>query len=190
VENRTLFIYTTDYTAVQQNEMASTQITVKDCIYRNPGIHFNAIGRQLDIATGQTQYHVRQLATQETIRTESIGGRTHYYPPTFSAWERGVIALLRRETTREIVVLLLKDDELRPDEIADRLGLARSTVEWHLSRLVEYDVVTKDRDQSALVVRLCRRTELYRLLREIEPRLINRLVDRFVRLTDELLDDA
>ncbi len=170
--------------------MASTQTAIKNCIYHNPGIHFNAIGRRLDIATGQTQYHVRRLAAQETITQESICGRTHYYPPTFSEWERGAIALLRRETAREIVVLLFNYDELCPDEIADKLELARSTVEWHLSRLAEYDIVTKDRDQSTLVVRLQKRTELYRLLREIEPRLIDRLVDRFARLTDELLDET
>ena len=170
--------------------MSSTQTAIKNCIYRNPGIHFNAIGRRLDIATGQTQYHVRRLAAQETIQQESIYGRTHYYPPTFSAWERGAIALLRRESAREIVVTLLKYDELRTDEIAEKLELARSTVEWHLSRLVEYDIVIKDRTGSPLVVRLRKRTELYRLLREIEPRLIDRLVDRFARLTDELLDDA
>ena len=170
--------------------MGSTYAAVKDCIYRNPGIHFNEICRELDIATGQTQYHVRRLAKQETIRTESISGRTHYYPPTFSAWERGAIALLRRETSREIVLLLFTYDDLCPAEIADKLDVARSTVEWHLSRLVEYDIVTKDRTDSTLVVRLRKQTELYRLLREIEPRLIDRLVDRFARLTDELFDDT
>jgi len=173
--------------------MASTYTAVKNCIYRNPGIHFNAIGRQLDIATGQTQYHVRRLANEQTIETEAICGRTHYYPPTFSDWERGAIALLRRETTREIVLLLLNHDEMRPDEIATQLGFARSTIEWHLSRLVEYDVATKhqpsDCAHGSVVVQLQTQTEVYRLLREIEPRLIDRLVDRFASLTDELLDE-
>jgi DNA-binding transcriptional ArsR family regulator len=102
-----------------------------------------------------------------------------------------VIALLRRETTREIVLYLLRHDEAAPAELADRLDLARSTVEWHLSRLVENEVATKEpaEDGPGLVVSLRRESEVYRLLREIEPRLLDRVVDRFSRLADELLDD-
>ena len=173
--------------------MSDTRSHIRTCIYRNPGIHFNAISRRLDIATGQTQYHIRRLSRSEKIREEAICGRTHYYPPTYSDWERGVIALLRRETTREVVCLLLKHGELRPMGIADRLDIARSTVEWHLSRLIEYDVVRKERrgdtPEDTLVVSLERSVETYRLLREIDPGLLDRLVDRFSRLTDELLEE-
>lgn len=173
--------------------MSTTRSEIRECIYDHPGIHFNAISRTLDIATGQTQYHLRRLARGEEVQKETICGRTHYYPPTFSDWERHAIALLRRETTREIVLLLLKDDDLSPGEIADRLDLARSTVEWHLDRLIEHDLASKQAvanvDGATLLVTLERDTELYRLLREIEPRFLDRLVDRFSRLTDELLDE-
>jgi predicted transcriptional regulator len=168
--------------------MSETRTRVLDCVYDNPGIHFNAVGRTLDIATGQTQYHLRKLCREQSLEKEAVCGRTHYYPPTFSAWERGAIALLRRETTREIVLLLLRQDPMRPGEIADHLELARSTVEWHLSRLVEYDIAEKQETNDTLVIELTRDRALYRLLREIEPKLLDRVVDRFSRLTDSLLD--
>ena len=44
-------------------------------------------------------------------------------------------------------------------------------------------------DGPGLVVSLRHESEVYRLLREIEPRLLDRVVDRFSRLADELLDD-
>ena len=173
--------------------MTSTNAAVKDCIYRNPGLHFNAIGRHLDIATGQTQYHLRRLTNQEAVQKEAICGRTHYYPPTYSAWERGTIALLRRETTREVVLCLLQTPGMQPAKIASRLDLARSTIEWHLSRLVEYGVVTKTASQNgthgSTTIRLRNEEAVYRLLREIEPRLIDRLVDRFANLADDLLTE-
>ena len=168
--------------------MSETRARVRDCIYENPGIHFNAVSRQLDIATGQTQYHLRKLARAEKVKKEGVYGRTHYYPPTFSEWERGAIALLRRETSREIVLLLLRAEPLPPAEIADRLDLARSTVEWHLSRLVEYGIAEKRTQDPQIIIKLTETDEIYRLLREIEPRLVDRLVDRFSRLADELLD--
>jgi predicted transcriptional regulator len=171
--------------------VSNTRSRIRDCISRKPGIHFNDIKRELDIATGQTQYHLRKLIRADQLQKESIEGRTHYYPPTFSAWERGAIALLRRETTREIVLFLLRNDTAAPAELASQLDIARSTVEWHLSRLSEYDIVTKepmDADSSRVVVTLQDREAVYRLFREIEPHLLDRVVDRFSRLTDELLD--
>lgn len=169
--------------------MSNIQSQIRDCIDRDPGIHFNAISRELDIATGQTQYHLRKLTGAGKLEKESISGRTHYFPPTFSAWERSTIALLRRETTREIVMYLLRQQPAPPAKIASNLELARSTVEWHLSRLVENDIARKERTDGRVVVLLTDEQSVYRLLREIEPRLLDRVVDRFSRLTDELLDE-
>jgi len=172
--------------------VSNTRSRVRDCVGREPGIHFSEISRELDIATGQTQYHLRKLLRAGKLEEESIAGRTHYYPPTYSAWERSAIALLRRETTRELVLFLLRNGAVPPAELADQLDLARSTVEWHLSRLVEHDIARKeqmDDDPQCVVVSLSRESESYRLLREIEPRLLDRVVDRFSRLADDLLDD-
>lgn len=174
--------------------MSETRARIHECVQHNPGVHFNDISRRLDIATGQTQYHLRKLRHDDRIEREEVCGRTHFFPPTYTAWERETIALLRRETAREIVVLLLNRDAARPDRIADRLDLARSTVEWHLSNLVEHGIASKravpDRDGTErVVVELTDPQHVYRLLREIEPRLTDRLVDRFTRLTDRLLDE-
>lgn len=171
--------------------MTKTRSRIRDCVYCNPGIHFSAVRRELDIATGQAQYHLRKLCRSEELEKEGICGRTHYYPPTFSDWERGAVALLRRETTREIVLFLLDRDPVRPAAIADRLDLARSTVEWHLSRLVEYDMARKHRTGTGreLVVTLTDDADIYRLLREIEPHVLTRIVDRFSRLTDTFLEE-
>ena len=174
--------------------MSATRTHIHECIQRNPGIHFNEISRRLDIATGQTQYHLRRLHRRDQIEREEICGRTHFYPPTYTEWERGLIALLRRETSREIIAFLLKHDAVRPEEIADQLDIARSTVEWHLSNLLAYDVATKQTvppgdNGCRVVVELTDRSAVYRQLREIEPGFTDRLVDRFTRLADELLAD-
>ncbi|SDK04694.1 Winged helix-turn-helix DNA-binding [Halovenus aranensis] len=180
-------MYTLPYIELGERSVSETRSRIRDCIHRNPGIHFNAISRKLDIATGQTQYHLRKLFRREDIQRESICGKTHYYPPTYSEWERGAIALLRRESTREVVLLLLERERVAPADIADRLGTARSTVEWHLSNLVEHDVVRKTETDDGLVVELTDSSTTYRLLREVEPRFSDRLIDRFSRLADELL---
>jgi predicted transcriptional regulator len=172
--------------------VSETRSRIRECVYREPGIHFNDITRRLDIATGQTQYHLRKLTRNSRVERADICGRAHFYPPTYSEWERGVIAMLRRETAREILVQLVRGEKT-PSDLTDAVGVARSTTEWHLSTLIEHDIVRKRTEASEtgdqLVVELTDRSEVYRLLREVEPSLANRLVDRFTRLTDELLSD-
>lgn len=173
--------------------MSETRSRIHRCVSRNPGIHFNEISRTLDIATGQTQHHLRKLRKDGRVRREEVCGKTHFYPPTYTPWERGTIALLRRETTRELVAYLLRHETEHPAVLADRLDIARSTVEWHLSNLVDYDVVSKRSVKTEgtrqVLVELNDPDAVYRLLREVEPGFTDRLVDRFTRLADELLSD-
>lgn len=178
--------------------MSDTRSEIYQFVQENPGIHFNAIGRGLDLATGQVQYHIRRLSKSNRVQVESVCGRMHYFPPTYSDWERSAIALLRRETSREIIILLLKDNSLEPQRIADRLDLARSTVEWHLTNLLEYGIARKVTAETGerhvkgnerVRVELEEPSRTYRLLREIDPSPADRLVDRFARFVDDLLEE-
>lgn len=168
--------------------MTETRRRVKDHVTSNPGVHFNAVSRNLDIATGQTQYHLRRLRRQNRLVSREIRGRKHYFPVGYSDREQAAIALLRRETTREIVLRLLDNRQMTPGELTDETGLARSTIEWHLSTLLDYDLVEKRYDDELVTVRLTDPELLYDLLVEIEPTLPDRLVDRFSRLVDSLLE--
>lgn len=168
--------------------MTETRTRVRSHVEANPGVHFNAIGRALDIATGQTQYHLRRLLESGSLRRLEVSGRTHYFPAGYSETEQAAIALLRRETTREIVLLLLDDEIDRPAELADSAGVARSTVEWHLGTLVDHGFAEKVRDGRTVSVRLTEPELLRELLVAIDPGVPDRLVDRFARLVDSLLE--
>lgn len=168
--------------------MTETRARVRSHVESNPGVHFNAVRRDLDIATGQTQYHLRRLLDRGTLRSLEVRGRTHYFPTGYSGQEQAAIALLRRETTREIVLLLLDRETDRPAELADAADVARSTVEWHLSNLLEYDLAEKIHDGRTVRVRLTRPELLGDMLVEVDPTMPDLLVDRFSRLVDSLLE--
>jgi len=169
--------------------MPPTRDTITNSIEAHPGLHFNELVRRLELAPGQLQYHIRELQSTEDVVAEAVYGKTHYFPPEYGDWERTALALLRRETAGEVVALLLTEGEAPPAAVADELGIARSTLEWHLDRLVEGGLVEKQRDISnrvTLTVRNADRT--VELLREADPTLGERMVDRFTRLVDSLLD--
>lgn len=160
-------------------------------IETDPGIHFNALVEDLGLASGQVQYHVRRLLKDGTVLRHHQYGRTHYYPPEYDSWERRVIALLRRETARDILVYLLSHGPSAPGTVADDLGIARSTLEWQLERLIEQDLVHKNRDGgNRVTLVLVNPTKAVELLGEIEPSLPDRLVDRFTRLLDSFFAEG
>ena len=169
--------------------MSEPRRRIRNQVHATPGIHFNELGRTLGLAPGQLQHHIRRLLADGRVTSERLYGRTHYYPPSYDAWERGALALLERETTRGILVVLLDSGPTRPVSLADELEVARSTIEHHLTHLEAQGVVEKRRKAgNRVMVTLTRPARTAELLRTIEPSIAARLSDRFERLLDELLD--
>lgn len=163
-------------------------------IYRHvvthPGEHFNGLARALDLAPGQVQYHLQRLERQDRVVAERVYGRTHYYPTTYDEDQRRSIAVLQRETARDVLFYLLEHGPTSPGIVADEIGIARSTLEWHLDHLLEQDLVCKRREEGNRVTLVVREpTEVLGLLQDVTPKLPQRLVDRFGRLVDSLLDE-
>ncbi|MFC4405996.1 winged helix-turn-helix transcriptional regulator [Haloarchaeobius iranensis] len=166
--------------------MSDVRRSVHHHIESHPGVHFNELARELDIATGQAQYHLRRLLEAGRLDTEELRGRTHYFPTGYDPWEQRTIALLRRETVRGIIVAALEEPEPSAAELAEELDVARSTLSWHVSTLVEAGVAEKCYDQQGRShITLTRPEETRRLLDEVTPSLPDRLVDRFTRLVDD-----
>jgi predicted transcriptional regulator len=170
--------------------MSDTRELIANHIRAYPGVHFNQMVRALDLAPGQIQHHLKTLLSQPSFVEEPLYGRTHYFPSDYDPWQRRTLALLRRETTRDIVGVLLTDGPASPGTVAEELDIARSTLEWHLDRLVEQQVVVKQRDQHNRVTLTLERPEaLASLLRDADPTLLARMTDRFTRLVDRLLTE-
>jgi predicted transcriptional regulator len=173
------------------SETASPQSTIRNCVSENPGIHFNELVRSVDMATGQVQYHMYSLIEGGEIDDASLYGKTHYYPADYPEEDRGAVALLRRETAREIVMYLVENGSSRPSDISESLDIARSTLEWHLGRLEEQELVEKNRgDGGRVTVSPMDEERTVEMLSDISPSLPDRLVDRFVTMVDRMLEEA
>jgi len=168
--------------------MSETRRRIAARVRSDPGIHFSELVRELDLAPGQTQYHLRRLGNAGEAVEEQVHGWTHYYPPAYDEWERHALALLRRETSADVVLAVAEGGPTDPTTVAERVGIARSTLEWHLDRLVDCGLVEKRRDERGHVtLALARPDETARLVEEAAPTPVGRLVDRFARLVDSLL---
>lgn len=169
--------------------MNETRKRIVRRIQATPGVHFNELVRALDLAPGQIQYHLKRLRSAESVVKKRLYGRTHYFPPEYDSWERGALSLLHRETAGDIVAVLCERGSARPQTVAEDIDIARSTLEWHVNHLTEQDVVVKERNaRNHVTLALVRPAETARLLGEVTSSLPTPTVDRFMRLTDRLLD--
>jgi predicted transcriptional regulator len=171
--------------------MTDTRYRIRAHVEANAGVHFNELVRESDFAAGQVQHHLRRLIDEDRIVRHEFYGQTHYYPPEYDEWERAALALFRRETVREVVVYLIEHQPTDPGTVADDLGIARSTLEYHLGRLVEQEIVEKRYDaRNRVLLGLANPGRTGRLLTLVTPTVPDRLVDRFTRLVDQLLEDS
>ena len=86
----------------------STRTSIVDFVADNPGVHFSELVRRRDLAPGQVQYHLRRIGDDSVVGVD-LFGRTHYYPPEFDERTRRRLAVLRRETARDLVLSLLTE---------------------------------------------------------------------------------
>ncbi|WP_251330327.1 winged helix-turn-helix transcriptional regulator [Haloplanus pelagicus] len=171
--------------------MTQPRDRIRRHVAANPGVHFSELARDLDLATGQAQYHLKKLQESNDVIAESLYGRTHYYTPEYDAAERGAIAVLRRETARDVVLSLIDGGPSPPETVAEQLGIARSTLEWHLEHLLEQDLVEKRRDDRGRVTLApSRPAATARALRVVDSSLPERLVDRFTRPVDGVVPET
>ncbi|MDG5778340.1 metalloregulator ArsR/SmtB family transcription factor [Haloarculaceae archaeon H-GB2-1] len=165
-------------------ELASRRAIYQQ-IADTPGIHFRALLNELDYAQGTLQYHLRWLADEGLVEVSDDGSYTRYYPADeFDETDQAVMNALRRDYSRRIIAHLLADGSLSTTELSDRLDKAQSTVSWHLSKLTEADLVTKERDGRSVVYDVSDTNRVNYLYTRYRQSFTDSVVDRLLGLWD------
>lgn len=110
-----------------------------------PGAHFSKIRDDLQLGTGETQHHLRQLETDQVIEKYADGEYKRYFPATrFSAYEKLALGYLRRRTPRNIIMILLSSPDVSGRAIASELNIAPSTVSKTISELKSAELLEQE----------------------------------------------
>lgn len=146
---------------------------VYDAVRRYPGIHLRGIERNLGVSAALAQYHVRRLEEAGFLESSDQGGYMRYYPTSkgksarVSDKDQPIVGVLREEVPLHIALLLLDHGPMTHTQLVERLGVAKSTVSYHLAKLAELGVVTREAGSANL--RLPERDRIYRLLLAYQP---------------------
>ncbi|WP_246986986.1 winged helix-turn-helix transcriptional regulator [Halorientalis marina] len=101
-----------------------------------PGAHFSKIRDDLQLGTGETQHHLRELERRGVVERRKDGDYTRFFPADrFSEFEQVALGYLRRETPRGMIVTLLRDPAATAGDLADRLAVSTPTISKYAAEL-------------------------------------------------------
>lgn len=150
-------------------EPIATRRALLALVGRYPGLHVRELARQASMSEALALYHLDQLVDQELVEAVEDGNYRRFYPRQGVApleEDRELMAWLRRRVPLQIALLLLEKTSATHQQLTDSLGLAKSTVSYHLSALEKAGFVRRD-DVDAFVLQNPRKVA--RLLTRWEP---------------------
>lgn len=161
---------------------------VYEAVQRYPGIHLRALERNLGVSAPLVQYHVRQLAHEGFVEAREQGGYTRFYPGEKAKAARvteadlPLVGLLREEVPLHVALVLLDHGPQTHGQLVEHVGVAKSTLSYHLAKMAEAGVIVRVPGSPA--VRLAERDRIYALLLTYRP--TPDLLDAFARLWGDL----
>lgn len=149
--------------------------TRRRAIYRHildhPGVHVRGVEKDLRIATGDMQYHLRGLEKQGLVKTRRVGLYRFVYPTNlFEDHQELLLGVLSQEMPREILLCLIGFPGLTQRELARRLHHSSPTIWWHMEKLAKQGMVRRRRTGKAVTYEVVAdRAEILRLVRRYHP---------------------
>jgi predicted transcriptional regulator len=126
---------------------------VRRRVYRHvldyPGVHLRGVEQQLGISSALASYHLHELEKGGWLRSYDMEGYTRWFPgprsrkARLTLRERRLLGLMREEAALQVTLLLLDRGAASHAQLVEALGLAKSTVSYHLAKMERAGLVKR-----------------------------------------------
>ncbi|MDO9537697.1 MAG: winged helix-turn-helix transcriptional regulator [Thermoplasmata archaeon] len=144
-------------------------------IEQNPGEHLAGITKRFGISSSSIRHHLDVLEWSELIVSHKAEKMRHYYPNrngyrmyTDGLGYKEIMSIMRNQTAREMVKVLMTNERANQKEIAGILSLHPSTVNWHANRLISVNIISKTREGKDIHYHINNKLDLARVISLIE----------------------
>jgi predicted transcriptional regulator len=121
--------------------MIDRNLQVQEIIEKNPGIQFREIMRSSGLKNGVLSHYLGKLEKNGIIKVARGPRQTRFFPPKITEDESIVIKALRKQTPRDLLLALVKQDGLEFSELVKEVGKSPSTVSLYLAQIVKDGLV-------------------------------------------------
>ena len=118
-----------------------------DLILRKPGIHFNELLRQTDLAAGNLVWHLDILQTYKIVGKERVGNLLAYFPYYQKNPLSNVnLKLQKSKLTLEILEMIEDEPGIWNNVITKKFKVDHKTIHYHLNKLIELGLITLEKE--------------------------------------------
>ena len=121
--------------------MTDRDLQIQQIIEQNPGIQFCDIMRSSGLKNGVLSHYLGKLEKNGIIKATRGPRQARFYPPQITEDESKVITALRKQTPRDLLLALVKEDGLEFTQLVKEVKKSPSTVSLYLSQIVEDGLV-------------------------------------------------
>jgi predicted transcriptional regulator len=170
----------------------STREQIFGYITAHPGVHLRQVCRELGLAMGDVQYHIRRLERDGRINSVRRGLYKFLYPTAlFGEKQRDILSVLSLETPRELLLNMIQKPGSSQDELAIAMKVSQPTISWHLKRLNDLGILEKQQTGRSITYRVAGQgaAEIATFIKSYHPtvweRWSSRLADIFIAYAGE-----
>ncbi len=149
-------------------------------VRENPGSHVREIQRGLGMPTGQLEYHLRYLEERELLTARKDRYYRRYYAAGMAAADKDLLAGLRQEMPRRIVVHLLLHPDTVHKELMAALELGGSTLTFYLKDLEGKGIIERRKEGRLSLFRVRDPDGTVRALITYRRSFLDEVVDHFL----------
>jgi predicted transcriptional regulator len=158
-----------------------TRREIFELISNFPGLHFREILRRLDISSGNLNYQLSYMVKHDLIVTIADGNLKRYYIiGKVKSKEKRILACLRNETARGLVLYLLLNPNTQFNELSKNFDLAPSKLAYHLKKLVEKDIIEKKKEGRITLYKAKDEDAIANVLISYRPSFLDSIVESFL----------
>lgn len=154
-------------------------------IAKHPGQFLRELQRQLGMAMGTLEFNLAALQKSGLIQVEEAENK-RFFPAAMPPPDRKLLAVLRQAIPRRICVELLRAPGSSPAFLAAALGIGPTTLNYHLTKLVDAGLLERQRDGRQSRYHLVDPEPALRLLIAHKDSLLDRIVDGFLAGLEDL----
>ncbi|MBU0636465.1 winged helix-turn-helix transcriptional regulator [Candidatus Micrarchaeota archaeon] len=157
-------------------------------IEKSPGLHFREIQRRSGIAVGSLQYHLDYLQKRGFLTLQKEGKFVRYYAMRTRKIieDKGIMALLRQEQPRHILLFLLQRRFATNERIAQAVNLSQSTTSAYLKKMLETSALQRKKRSRKTHFFISDKEKIVQLLAKYKKSFLDELVDNFVEVWNEV----
>lgn len=159
--------------------MTDRNSQLQQIIEDNPGIQFREIMRTSGLKNGVLSHYLGKLEKNGTIKVERGQRQTRFFPPKITDDESKVIKSLRRQTPRDLLLALVRNDGMEFSELVSEVGKSPSTVSLYLSQIVDDGLVVVKLDNLKKRYYIQARDLIDKLIEDYKPSLLEKSSSEF-----------